>query len=657
MFELKRKHAIGITINGTEVRAAFLSLVRGKAVIKALESTKLTMPLDHTKKNEPQAAASINDLENAFDINEQNFTPEEETEDTAESDEKDQNVSLIYSLLDKFKDTKANLAINSPILTVKYDYLEKETAKQTRKQKKKLKNKIDFWKNDDDQIRRTIYVDISDEKVLQVDYEYHPAIIDLMDEVNTFRAGKLNLTLMDTNELALTDLVREIYKFEKDEITAIVYIEEDFSRIIFLKGRDIYYITPIVHKGSLSEDVLEVIYSRIIFAQDQHFIPEINKILVAGHSSRLKAKYFFRQKFPYAITGYLNSKKIQSQLRFKDRGLLFSRYAVPIALAWKALQRGVYSSNKTNLLPDYIVERQKLPKLAAHGYLLLFLLALTAASFSFLITQKKVEIRQIQTRIATIKQQIDNNKSLTDRVSSFDSKIIDIEKKIALADTFSKGYDLPVEFLTTLNKSIRETGDIWITDLKISGTKISFSGLARRRDKIPLLATKLGGANVKKITRALYRNTNVFSFNMDRDIKHMKKSIHIEQFMHKPAQNVKIASLAQKPFSSGITRKVAKLTSETHADTKGQTTNARRVSIYKLLIGQFDSRKKAEVAADKFRSKGYTVDIMGRTSKSRKKMVYDVYVGAYKSRESAQKLSDLLAVKSGIHNKVVKVYN
>ena len=344
-------------------------------------------------------------------------------------------------------------------------------------------------------------------------------------------------------------------------------------------------------------------------------------------------------------------------MRFKDRGLLFSRYAVPIALAWKSLQKGVYSSNKTNLLPDYIVDRQKLPKLAAHGYLLLFLLALTATSFSFLISQKKVEIRQIQTRIASIKQQISNNKSLTDRVTSFDSKIIDIEKKIALADTFSKGYDLPVEFLTLLNKSIRETGDIWITDLKISGTKISFSGLARRRNKIPQLATKLGGANVKKITRALYRNTNVFSFNMDRDIKHLKKSIHIEQFMHKPAQNVKIASSAQNPFSSAITRKGIKLTSETHADTKGQTANTVRVSIYKLLIGQFDSRKKAAAAADKFRSKGYSVDIMGRASKSDKGMVYDVYVGAYKSREIAQKLSDKLAVKSGIHNKVVKIYN
>jgi len=543
MFDLNRKHAIGITINGTEVRAAFLSLVRGKAVIRALESTKLTVPLDHIQKTEPAGAASINDLENAFDINEPGISAEEADVETGngEESEQDQNVSLIYALLDKFKDTKANLAINAPILTVRYDYLEKETLKQTKKQNKRSRGKIDFWNNEDGTARRTKYIDIADDKVLQVEYEYHPPIIDLMDDVNQFRDGNLNLTLMDTNELALVDLVREIYKFDKDEITGIVYIEEDFSRVIFLKGKDIYHITPIVHKGSLSKDVLEVIYSRMIFAQDQHFIPEINKILVAGHSSRLKAKYFFRQKFPYAITGYLNSKKIQSALRFKDRGLLFSRYAVPIALAWKALQKGVYTSHKTNLLPEYIIDRQRLPKLAAHGYLLLFLLALTASSYSFLITKKNMEIKRISRRIEAIQQQINNNKSLTDRVSSFDNKISAIEKKIALADSVSQGYDLPVEFLNLLNNSLQRIGDIWISDLRVAGTKMSLSGLASRREKIPLLATSLGGANVKKVTRAVYKKTNIFSFQMDKDIADMEKVIDIEPYLRKSPRKTRFA--------------------------------------------------------------------------------------------------------------------
>lgn len=653
MFELKRKHAIGITINGTEVRAAFLSLVRGKAVIKALESTKLSVPLDQMRKPEQHAPASINDLENAFDINESNFDPAEATPDDSEPQEQDQNVSQIYALLDKFKDTKANLAINAPILTVRYDYLEKDTL-QSKKQRKKLKEKIEFWRNDDDEMRRSMYVDIADDKVLQVDYEYHPAIIDLMDEVNQFRAGNLNLILMDTNELALVDLVREIYKFEKNEITAIVYIEEDFSRVIFLKGRDIYHITPVVHKGSMSKDVLEVIYSRIIFAQDQQFIPEINKILVAGHSSRLKAKYFFRQKFPYAITGYLNSKKIQSELRFKDRGLLFSRYAVPIALAWKALQKGVYSSKHHNLLPEYIVERQSLPKLAAHGYLLLFLLALTAVSFSFLIAKKKTEIKQIHASIAAIKEQIDNNKSLTDRVSSFDSKIVDIEKKIALADSFSKGYDLPVEFLNLLNGSIRQIGDIWITNLKIQGTTVSLRGMSKRREKIPLLATKLGGANVKKITRSLYRETHVFSFNMDKDLSELKKSIQIEPFLRqtRPVEKMADSQVGQSRSANGSATPASRAIGDKRFAANGQVDG-----VYKLLVGKFHNRKQAERQADLFVAKGYEVEIAEARSPGMKKREFILYIGSYKTREAAQQLSDRLALKSGIHNKVVKVYN
>jgi len=516
---MKQKFAIGITINGTEVRAAFLSLVRNKAVIKALESTKLPHPLEHARIKERVIPESIDDLENAFDISAPDMVDHDDNvTEVDEENERDLNVSAIYNLLDKFQNIKAQLAINSPILTVKYDYLEKAAVEKDKDFRKKIKDKISIWGNEDDEIRRTNYVEISDSRYLLVDYEYHPPILDLMEDVNQFRSGNLNLVLMDTSELALVDLVREIYKFEKDEITAIIYIEEDFSRVIFLKGPDIYHITPIVHKGSTSEDVLEVIYSRIIFAQDQHFIPELNKILVAGHSSRLKAKYYFRQKFPYAITGYLNSKKIQSALRFKDRGLLFSRYAVPIALAWKALQKNVYNSNANNLLPEYIVDRQRMPKLAAHGYVLLLTLALTAFAFTWVVIKKKVEIRNVKHQVTHVTTQIENNRALTDRVASFDNQIFELENKISLVDSFSQGYDDKINFLNQLNHNVRQIGDLWISELKINGTQINISGKAKRRDKIPILANALGGAKVKKVQRSEHNGQNVYAFYLDKTI-------------------------------------------------------------------------------------------------------------------------------------------
>ncbi|HEX9652617.1 MAG TPA: hypothetical protein VGA99_02805, partial [bacterium] len=467
---MKTKYAIGLAVNGNEIRAAFLSLVRGKACIEALESTKLDSALESSPQSEHKHE-SLNDLEKAFDIPEPKLHEDEPT-GASDKSPKDNNIGLIYSLVDRFQHLKTMVAVNTPVLTVKYDFLDGAAIAQDKNLKKKIKERLNIWsKDDEDGLRRSNYLEVSDGKILQVDYEHHPPIIELVEEVNQFRAGNMNLVLMDSNELALVDLVKEIYKFKKDEITALVYVEQDFSRVIFLKGKNIYHITPIIHKGSMSDDVLEVIYSRVIFAQDHYFIPEINKILVAGHSSKLKAKYYFRQKFPYAITGYLNSRKIQSNLRFKDRGLLFSRYAIAIALAWKALQRNVVKS-RSNLLPEYLLERNRMPKLAIHGYLLLIILGATAFGFTWVLVSKNLDLRSVKQKISTMKNQIENNKSLTERIKSFDSQITDLEKKLSLVDDYSEGYDDPINFLKLLNEAMARTGGIWLKDFRKQGNSV-----------------------------------------------------------------------------------------------------------------------------------------------------------------------------------------
>lgn len=520
---MKPKLAIGIAINGNEVRAACLSLVRGKACIKALESTTLVSPLENTKQSENSQEKVSNELEKAFNLDDPLTQKNEPEEDTSDGSGQENNVSIVYSLIDKFHDYKTNVGINAPVLTVKYDKINSETIARDKNFKKKIKQKIDIWGSNDES-RRTNYLNIRSDKILKIDYEYHPPIVDLIEEVNQFRAGHLNLVLMDTNELALVDLIKEIYKLKKEDITAIIYIEQDFSRVIFLRGQTIYHITPIIHKGSMSKDVLDVIYRKIIYAQDQHFIPELNNIFLASHCSKLKAKRYFRQKFPYAITGYINSKKILSELRFKDRGLLFSRYAIAIALAWKALQKRVAASKNTNFLPDYLLERQKMPKLAFHGYILLLLLGISAFAFTSLLITKNVEIRKVVHKNKLIKSQLENNQSLADKVKYFDEQINVFQRKISLVDSFSQGYDESIQFLNKLNQSIHKTGDIWITQLHKQGSRVNIQGTSRRRDKIPSLSAALGGASLKKVTRSKLHNTKVFNFQMEKKIENDDKS-------------------------------------------------------------------------------------------------------------------------------------
>jgi hypothetical protein len=613
---MKTKYAIGLAVNGNEIRAAFLSLVRGRACIEALESTKLDTPLENIQQPENKHE-SINDLEKAFDIPEPKLHEDDQTV-SSEKSPKDNNIGLIYSLVDRFQHLKTTVAVNTPVLTVKYDFLDGETVAKDKNLKKKIKERINIWGKDEaDSARRSNYIEVSDGKILQIDYEHHPPIIELVEDVNQFRAGNMSLVLMDSNELALVDLVKEIYKFKKDEITAIVYVEQDFSRVIFLKGKNIYHITPIIHKGSMSTDVLEVIYSRIIFAQDHYFLPEINKILVAGHSSKLKAKYFFRQKFPYAITGYLNSRKIQSNLRFKDRGLLFSRYAIAIALAWKALQKNVVKS-KSNLLPEYLLERHKMPKLALHGYVLLVMLALTAFGFTWVLVTKNLDLRSVKRKVISMKTQIENNKSLTERIRSFDNQIIALEKKISLVNDHSKGYDDTIEFFNLLNGAVAGTGDIWLKEFSKQGKVVTITGISRQREKIPGLANALGGANLKKVTRSTMNESRVFEFQLEKTIDDSEKSKGLNM---------------QELLAGGV---------------NGSNGHSNADSFYGVQIGSFPSQSAADKEAEKYRKMGYAVNVNANNPKQ-----IVVIVGKYQDENEAQKVASALPLNDS-ESKVVR---
>ncbi|MFQ5707797.1 MAG: PilN domain-containing protein [bacterium] len=518
---MKSKYAIGISLNGNNVKAAFLSLTKGKVQILGLQSNTLAAPLENSRSFQKSDGQFASELENAFDIQEPSHDSNGNDGNGEEAAfnigaHKDSNVSVLYSLIEQFQGDNIRVGINAPVLTVKYEILDPDTIPKTKGFKRKLKNKMELWENDSNGIHLTAYMRVNQEKAIRIDYENQLPVIDLIEEVSQFRKGHLRLDLMDTNELALAYMVRKSYNLDQYQSTAIIYIEPDFSRVVFLKGKYVDYITPIIHKGSISKDVLDVIYSKIIFAQDQQFIPELDKIVLASRSVKLKAREYFQEKFPSAAIGYVNSKLIGFGERVDDTGRVFSQYAIPIAFAWKLLQKKSIFTKFTNLLPEYILDRQKLPKLAYHGYILLVLLGITAFTFTWLLITKNFQIRKINHKIDLISSQMEFNKPLVEKVKYFDEEIQVLDKNIALVDSFSQGYDETLEFLKRLNESIQEQRLIWLKELHIKDKHITISGLAVSRDKIPMLSNALGGANLKKVTRADYLDKKVYAFELEK---------------------------------------------------------------------------------------------------------------------------------------------
>ena len=131
---MKIKNAIGISINGNNVKAAFLSIIKGKVYIQGLQSTTLRAPLESSLPTDDKGEQNIeNDLEKAFDIQQQPDDDVDTSSDLAIKPTKYSNVSVIYSLLDKFKNMTTKVRINAPVLTVKYDMVDADAVPKDKK--------------------------------------------------------------------------------------------------------------------------------------------------------------------------------------------------------------------------------------------------------------------------------------------------------------------------------------------------------------------------------------------------------------------------------------------------------------------------------------------------------------------------------------------
>ena len=518
------QYAIGLAVNGNNAKAALLSLENGKTYVRALECTDLQAP----------AYGSAHSLKKPVQVNQDLFSINEEILDSYDIDRQrdlddhpgepsdtslaNMNIRRIYALLERFEKHNTSVAINSPVLNIKYDYLDKDRLERGNKLTRRFKQKTGVWNHEENNGRRTKYLNLSDSKTLQVCFQSHLPMIDIM-AINTWlRVNGMNLVLMDTNELALTDLVKGTYELGVEEITGIVYIEQDFSRVIFLKGSKLHHITPVIHKSSDSEDVLEAIYRKILFAQDQHFVPEINRILLTCGCVELTAKDFFKEQFPNATTDFLNTDKIAFGVNADDSGLLFAQYAITIALAWKALRKKVSDSHSINLLPQEILEGQKRSPLAYHGYILLVMLSLTAFFFTGIVVTKHIDLRKTTKKTNLMKRETPANGSLADSVKSYNEQAISLEKKLAFMDSLSRGSDVFIRFLANFNQIIKSVGEISITELTQNNRTVHIKGIAKARGKIPRLVDALGGAKVTKITRSKLHDEKIFVFHLQKDL-------------------------------------------------------------------------------------------------------------------------------------------
>ena len=429
---------------------------------------------------------------------------EKETSDSAYKQDS-ANLEILYQLLGKYTTRKVKIAFNLPLSMVTYQ--REGAAGADAAEDKPINPEVG--------VKRLRSRDGSE---IMLTYEKRPPTMMLLREVNSFVKNNLFLALMDTTEVALANLARTDAELEADRITVIINIEDDFTRLIFLQGKDLFHVSSIIHEGVSSPENLEVIYRKLLYEQDEAEIPEISSILLAGKSSRINARDFFASYFETATVSYLasTSQALGNLPTNELQGQTFSEFAVPIALAWKLLEPNHPAFIPLNLLPQDLIDQQQVLKLNYYGYALLAITGLAAFFFTWQIIQTRGQIRTIESQNAQLEMRIKSNQSTVDRVLDIENESNRLKKHMALADSLGRKHDALIAFLQKLNASVGQTGSIWVDEIVKQADGFTVRGTSMNRAKVPVLAELLERANLRRMTRADSSQAKLFAFELER---------------------------------------------------------------------------------------------------------------------------------------------
>ncbi|MFQ5629964.1 MAG: SPOR domain-containing protein [bacterium] len=502
--------AIGLAVSGREIRLARLGSHKGQVSVLGLDTVYLDTSLEYQTEekkiidNSPNAESKdVFGLKDDWDG---------KAPDSGTGNKGNKNLEILYKFLFKYVAKRTKIALNIPVSMARYQRLDSADFNQAND----FPGKPHRADSTNGQSPEQHLLKLADGATISLTHDQYPPFLNLLREVNDFLGKKLHFGTMDATELALVNIARANEATQFGKITVIIYVEDDFTRLIFLEGKELLHVSSIINENAASPKILDIISRRLNYELDEANIPEIHSILLAGRSNRIHAKSFFKSQFENANVDFLSTDALgHLPVENEQQHQTFSEYAVALGLAWKQLQPHSSLSLPLNLIPQDLKDQQEIVKLDRIGYALLAITGLVAFFFTFQIMDIRGEVDKSEIKYSNLEAEIKHARNTVDQVLDLDDERQKLEANLSLADSLAKDHQSFLLFLKKLNASARSTGGVWINEINKTGETYSIKGASRSRQNIPKLADKLGGAVLNKVTREKSGKGRLYRFTMD----------------------------------------------------------------------------------------------------------------------------------------------
>ncbi len=484
-----------------------------------LEDDDIIFGLDDDEEEETEGDEL--DLENfEEELDDLDFDDLEESDEIVDTDMVDEteaaasNELLLYNLLTSTDPKRVDLGISIPAGQTIFQILKDVDFSDTKKKDLQVivDDRLEALHGTSKAEDYYSYSVRDDGALLLTSIDDEPDLLKLLNRTREIYRGKLFINEILPDEIILLGMIRANYELEPNSITGIIQFGETSSRVLFLKGNQLWIVSPIITEGVKSQKFLNTIFSKILFQLDTGEVPNLDRLVICNNSLGDKAIEFFEERFQDVDVSefqfsddFLDAENIQESS--------ISAFTTAIGAAWSA---SGFQSDKfpsISFLPNYVIDRQKIFKLQWHGFLLLLFILLTPIVSNHFYTKNASEIDRLRNEVSTLDSQIRSLEPTVQRYNRISSELEQIQSKLSLLSELNQGTLRWSTNLNVLNEGFDEINSIWLTGMRQNQDQnVELSGYAIYRNRIPMLADLFDSATLLNVRADEIREQEVFEY-------------------------------------------------------------------------------------------------------------------------------------------------
>ena len=522
---------VGLCLEGDLIRLARIRIENNQVKIVKLDQVSLVEEI-HSSANVESMAGVSNDMsqtesvfgfqeeeeekEDELDLSELNRKESDLTMDMVdESREAQSNEVLLYTVLDDMGIDPIYVGVNVPAGSAIYQIIEDTNFKHVEEENliEDLETKLQSIYGGPPSTDNYAYEIRADGSLVLASIDGTSPTLDMVDEAKEFYTGKIQVKEVIADEVSLVGMVRANYDLDADEMTCIIQCGKSVSRVVFMKGDEIWLVAPLINEGTESRSFLNTVFSKILFQLDTGEVPDLDRILLANNSLGSSAVKFFKDNFPDIRVENLSldDELFDTSLVERESVPAFTT-AISTALAASGFADEHYP--QLSFLPEYVKERQKIFKLQWHGMLLLFCIFLTPIVFNYFYNKNVNEIENKTEQLSQLNSQITQITPIVESTNELKNNLSILREKLVLLDTLSRGTKEWSVKLNMLNSGINRVNNSWITSLSESNEGAFLQGYTLNRNRIPRIVNIFEEATLLNVNVEEMREKDVYNFSI-----------------------------------------------------------------------------------------------------------------------------------------------